>query len=106
MRIALPEWQSYIGKSATLSFSPKNTTKEKQILTLPLDAISIIAEWEWEVSIYTATGISRKSIKIWQTVWDTVEILDPIWDGTEIILTNMSNYDESKQIIEKKNIQK
>lgn len=106
IRIVIPEWQAYIGKSAIISFSPKNITKENQMLTLPLDAISIIAEWEGEVSIYTGTGITRKTLKIWKTLGDTVEILDTIWNWTEIILTSMSNYDEAKQIIEKKSIQK
>lgn len=104
IRIAIPEWQSYIGKSAQISFSPKNLVEWKQMITLPLDAISIVAEWEWEISIYTGTGITRKTIKIWQTLGDTIEVLDTIANGTQVILTNMSNYDEAKNIIEKKAI--
>ncbi len=106
IRITIAQWQSYIGKSALISFSPKHTQASKRQLTLPLDAISIIAEGEWEVSIYTATGIIRKNLRIWQTIWDRVEILDTVATGTEIILTNMNNYDESKQVIEKKSLQK
>jgi multidrug resistance efflux pump len=106
IRIAISEWQSFIGKSATINFSPKNLIKWEQIITLPLDAVSIISEWEWEVSIYTSTGIIRKNLKIWKTLGDTIEILDFLWDGTEIILTNISNYDSTKQIIQKKNTQK
>lgn len=103
IRISISEWQSYIGKSALISFFPKNNIKWEEILTLPLDAVSIIAEWEWEISIYTGTGILRKTVKIWKTFGDTVEILDTMNNGTEIILTNTSNYDASKQNIEKKN---
>ena len=102
IRISISEWQSYIGKSALISFFPKNIIKWEETLTLPLDAVSIIAEWEWEISIYTGTGIFRKTVKIWKTFGDTVEILDTMNNGTEIILTNTSNYDASKQNIEKK----
>ncbi len=102
IRISISEWQSYIGKSALINFSPKNIVKWEGTLTLPLDAVSIIAEWEWEVSIYTGTGTIRKTVKIGKTLGDTIEILDTIDDGTEIILTNMGNYDSNKQFIEKK----
>ena len=102
VRIALPDGQPYLGESALISFSPKNDTEWPTILTLPLDAISIIAEWEGEIWIYATTGITRTSVKIGQTLGDTVEILSPLKNGTEVILTDMSNYDESKQNIEKK----
>jgi multidrug resistance efflux pump len=106
VRIGVSEWQSYIGKSASILFTPTSTIKWEEILTLPLDAISIIAEWEWEISLYTSTGIIRKSIKIGKTLGDTIEILDNISTGTEVVLTNLVNYDSEKQIIEKRNIQK
>lgn len=104
IRISIPEWQSYIGKSALISFIPKNIEKWTSILTLPLDAVSIIAEWEWEISIYTGTGITRKNLKIWTTLGDSIEILDSLNDGTEVILTNMNNYDANKQTIERKTL--
>lgn len=101
VRIAVSEWQSYIGKSANILFTPTTTISWEETLTLPLDAISIIAEWEWEISIYTSTGTIRKTVKIWKTLGDTVEILDPISNGTEVILTNMTNYDATKHLLEK-----
>ncbi|MBX9809025.1 biotin/lipoyl-binding protein [Candidatus Gracilibacteria bacterium] len=106
IRIAIIDGQSYIGKSATIRFSPKSNIDGITQLTVPLDSISIIAEGEGEVSIYTSSGISRKTVKIGQTLGDTIEILDKISDGTEIVLTNLSNYDETKQVLEKKSNQK
>jgi multidrug resistance efflux pump len=106
VRISILDGQSYIGKSANISFVPNSNMQWESTLTLPLDSVSIIAEWEWEISIYTSTGITRRTIKIGQTLWDTVEILDKIDDDTEIILTNLSNYDEMKQTLEKKVDQK
>lgn len=102
IRIAVPEWQAYIGKSATISFTPAITVQGEEILTLPLDSVSIIAEWEWEISILSNTGSIRKTVKIGKTLGDTIEILDSIENGTEIILTNMTNYDSNKHTIEKK----
>ena len=102
IRIAIPWWQDYIWKSAVITFSKNEKIDWNNILTLPLDSISIISEWEWEISIYTGTGIIRRSIKIGKTLWNTIEILDNIPNGTEVILTNMNNYDANKQTIEKK----
>ncbi len=102
VRISILDGQSYIGKSANINFIPNSSMQWAEILTLPLDSVSIIAEWEWEISIYTSTGITRKSVKIWKTLGDTIEILDKIPDGTEVILTNMNNFDENKHSIEKR----
>ncbi len=104
VRISLPDGQPYIGESATLSFSPKNDTAGTSRFTLPLDTVSIIAEWEGEISIYTTTGITRENIKIGQTLGDTIEVLSSIPEGTEIVITDMSNYDVTKQIIQKKDV--
>ncbi len=101
VRISLPDGQPYIGESALISFSPKDETDWPALLTLPLGAISIIAEWEGEIRIYTATGVTRESVKIGQTLGDTVEILSRLASGTEVIITDMSNYDETKQTIQK-----
>jgi hypothetical protein len=39
---------------------------------------------------------------IGQTLGDTIEIKTPLPNGTEVILTDISNYDPTKQIITKK----
>lgn len=102
VRIAIPEWQAYIWKSAVINFMPENKVDWNGTVTLPLDSVSIISEGEGEIFIYTGTGITRRNIKIGKTLWDTIEILDSIPTGTEVILTNMNNYDANKQNIEKK----
>ena len=104
VRISVPDGQPYLGESVLLTFSPKDETEWPTILTLPLGAISIIAEGEGEIRIYTTTGVTRESVKIGQTLGDTVEILSPLASGTEVIITDMSNYDESKQTIGKKKL--
>ena len=104
IRIAIADAGPYIGESATIRFIPESGTNISSGLALPLDAVSIIAEWEGEISLYTSTGIVRQSIKIGQTLGDTIEVLSSLADGTQIILTDMSNYDASKQNIEKKKI--
>ena len=106
VRISVANAQEYIWKSVTIAFSPKTNISEASILTLPIDAVSIIAEWEWEVNIYTGTGILKKTVKIWKTLWENIEILEKIENWTKIILTNIGNFDESKQIIELRSAQK
>ncbi len=44
IRISLPGGRDYIGESALISFSPKGDTNPSTSLTLPLSAVSIIAE--------------------------------------------------------------
>ncbi len=102
VRIAVPEWQAYIWKSAIINFFPQNNIGWETLLTLPLDSVSIVSEGEWEIFVYTSTGISKKTVKIWKTLGDAIEINDIISNGTEIILTNMNNYDSNKQFIEKR----
>lgn len=102
VRIAVPEWQAYIWKSAIINFFPQNNAGWETLLTLPLDSVSIVSEGEWEIFVYTGTGISKKTVKIWKTLGDAIEINDTISNGTEIILTNMNNYDSNKQFIEKR----
>ncbi|MBC7498816.1 HlyD family efflux transporter periplasmic adaptor subunit [Candidatus Gracilibacteria bacterium] len=104
IRIAISDAGPYIGESATVSFVPQNETGNNGNLTLPLDSVSIIAEGEGELYIYTQTGIVRQSIKIGQTLGDTIEVISPLANGTQVIITDMSNYDASKQILEKKKI--
>lgn len=104
VRISVTRWEKYIGQSATVVFAPGTDIWGTQVLTLPLDAISIIAEGEGEISIYTTTGAIRQSIKIGKTLWDTMEVLSPLADGTQVITTDMSNYDAIKQNIEKKKL--
>jgi multidrug resistance efflux pump len=102
IRISVAKWQNYIGKSAQIVFVPQSTVTQPSILTLPLDAVSIIAEGEWEIRIYTATGITREHVMIGQTLGDTIEIKTLLPSGTEVILTDLSNYDPAKQILTKK----
>jgi multidrug efflux pump subunit AcrA (membrane-fusion protein) len=102
IRIAIADGGPYIGESATISFTPANENGNRATLVLPLDAVSIIAEGEGEITLYTSTGTTRQSIQIGQTLGDTIEILSPLTDGTQVIITDMSNYDASKQNIEKK----
>jgi hypothetical protein len=103
IRISLADGGPYIGESATISFTPAYENGNRATLVLPLDAVSIIAEGEGEITLYTSTGTTRQSIQIGQTLGDTIEILSPLADGTQVIITDMSNYDASKQNIEKKN---
>jgi multidrug resistance efflux pump len=102
IRISIRDAGAYIGESATILFAPQKENGATATTTLPLDAVSIIAEWEGEVTLYTSTGTIRQSVKIGQTLGDTIEIISPLIEGTQVIITDMSNYDASKQDITKK----
>lgn len=104
IRIALPDAQKYIGRSALIEIkpSPQSDAPIAEHITLPLDALSIISEWEAEIRISSGTGVVRKNVKIGQILGDTIEILDAIPDWSEIIITSLDNYDPEKNILEKK----
>ncbi len=87
-------------------------------VVLPLKSIKIISEQEWEIAIFSQgktlwnkwerpviieDTISYKSVKLGKVVWEGIEIIDRLDPASEIILTDISNYDPLKYILIKKN---
>lgn len=104
VRIAVPGAESYIGKSVKILFWEKNTSQNSNTsrIVLPIDAIKIISEGEWEIAIFSGSEMKKQTVKIGQVLGDTIELVEPIADGSQVILTDMSNYDPLKNTLQKK----
>ena len=100
LRIWVPTGVKYIGKSVTVILAPNESEETIDNNVLPLDAIHIVSEWEWEINILTQTGeVIKKLVKIGTIEWENVEILTKIEDNTRIIISDITNYDATKNKI-------
>lgn len=100
LRISVPSGIKYIGKTATVRITPGKSDTPFENKTLPLDSVHIISETEWEINILTASGeILKKIVKTGDIEWDMIKILSDIEENTQIILTEIENYDKEKHTL-------
>jgi multidrug efflux pump subunit AcrA (membrane-fusion protein) len=100
LRIWVPTGWKYIGKSVIVKITPGESETTINDNILPLDAVHIISEVEWEINILTQTGeIIKKLVKIGSVEGENIKILSEIQDNTKIIVSDMTNYDPLKNTI-------
>lgn len=70
-------------------------------ISLPLLSVNIISENEGEIFLLTQSGTElipeRKSVKLGSLRNESIEILETFPVNTEIILSDISNFDRTKQ---------
>ncbi len=99
VRITVLKWEKYIGQSAVIRFAFGERTQDDRIF-LPINAVKIISEEEGEISVLSASGsISKTSVKLGQVSGTNIEILTEIEKTAKIIITDISNYDETKNTL-------
>ncbi len=105
-RISVPKAQKYIGSAATVIFtSTKETVATWSLdnVLLPLRSVKIISEQEWQIALYgSGWTINYQSVKLWKVSGYGVEILDPLDSTSEIVLSDVENYDPLKNTLLKK----
>jgi multidrug resistance efflux pump len=100
VRIAVDEWQKYIGQSVIVRFRNLGTIDSKKVL-LPIDAIKILSEWEWEISLLTSDKtIIKKVVQIENIGWANAEISGDLAPGDIVITSDISNYDAEKNTLQ------
>ncbi len=100
LRIGIPTGIKYIWKSVTIKITPGDTGTVITSNSLPLDAVHIISEWEWEINTLTSSwDIIKKIVKIGSVGGENVEILTKLADNTRVILSDMTNYDPLKNTL-------
>ncbi len=104
-RISVPEATGLIGSAVSITFQASRELSDSSIaekVVLPLKAVKIISEQEWEISLLgSGNTIKYKSIRLGKIVGDGIfieEVLDP---KEEIILSDISNFDPAKFYLEK-----
>jgi hypothetical protein len=99
IRIAVIGWQNIIGKTAKIVFSPRSNPLESGVLSIPLEAVRIIAENEWEIRYLQDNNILTKTISIVAIRSGFVET-STLLDGIdEIIVTDTTNYNSEKNTL-------
>ncbi len=98
IRMSIAGGEKYIGKSAVIGF--QSVANTAGTIRLPVNAVKIVSEEEWEVSLYTGSGtIEKMMVKLWR-VWDTnIEVIWSFSKNSRVITSDVSNYDASKNIL-------
>lgn len=106
-RISVEGKTKLIGQAAKVIFTISKTSESLYGLLLPLLHINIISENEGEVFLLTRSGSEllpqRKSVKLGSIQGRSIEILETFPDSTEIIMSDVSNFDSTKQKLVVKN---
>jgi multidrug resistance efflux pump len=98
IRINVENAENAIGKSASITF--RTVGSKDAALLLPIDAVRIISEWEWEVNLLVGTGtITTRSVKLWRVSETSIEILSEFAPDDLIITNNLTNYSPEKNIL-------
>lgn len=99
LRIGAPSAVKYIGSTATVTLI-RNPSMWSGSTTIPLDAIKIIAEWEWEIAIINASGwLEKKTVTLGKIEWNRAEITSELAKWIKLIITDMTNYDSLRHTI-------
>jgi len=96
-RITLSESPKFLGGVATIQLSLKS-----EYPMFPNEMVRIISEEQGEISIYSGSTITSMSVKIGAVVNRSIQIISPLSSELEIITSDVSNFDEKKNIIEKR----
>ena len=99
VRIAVEGGENYIGESVVVHFQTVWAVDSKKTL-LPIDALKILSEDEWEVALLSKDmTIVKKLVKI-LNIWGlNVEVTGDLNPGDIIILSDLTNYDSLKNTL-------
>jgi multidrug efflux pump subunit AcrA (membrane-fusion protein) len=100
VRISVQNGEKYIGQSVTVTFKSQAGKTENNALLLPINAVKIISEEEWEVYTLWATGaLTKKIVKLGKVGDTNIEIFGTFEKEESLIISDMSNYDEAKNTL-------
>ncbi len=69
---------------------------ETQKQFLPVNILKVVSPWKARINILENWEIKEKTISIWDTFWDMIEISEKIDQNLEIIVNDVSNFDKNK----------
>ena len=101
VRISVQNGEKYIGQTVNITFTSRPSESVNNIFLLPINAVKIISEEEGEIYTLSETGsLSKKTVKLWKVGDTNIEIMWTFKPKESLITTDMSNYDEVKNIIQ------
>jgi multidrug resistance efflux pump len=106
-RVSVPDAVGLIGNAANIIFTASREISDvsgKEKIVLPLRAVKIVSEQEGQIAILSSgSTIVFKSVKLGKVVWDGIYLEESLDVATEVIITDVSNYDPAKFILLKTN---
>jgi membrane fusion protein, macrolide-specific efflux system len=101
VRMSIQNGEKYIGQTVNITFTSRGSEWVNNAFLLPINAVKIISEEEGEVYTLSETwSLLKKTVKLGK-VWDTnIEIIWSFKPKESLITSDMSNYDEVKNIIQ------
>lgn len=98
-RIVLSESPKYLGGVATIHLELKS-----EYPLIPASMVKIVSEQEGELSTLSGETIAVKSVKLGKVNGSLVEIITPLDANTELITSDVANFDPKKFYPQKKNV--
>ena len=96
-RVVLPVAPKYLGGIATIKLS-----LQSKHLMLPNEMIKVISESKGELNVLSGATIATIPVDLGESIGKSVEIITPLDPKTELITSDVSNFDERKFTIEVK----
>ena len=97
-RLTLPQSPKYLGGVATIKLSLMS-----DYAMLPNEIVRVVSEGQGELSVLSGSVIASMNVKLGSVTGRSVEILTPLPDNLEIITSDVSNFDEKKNTVERRN---
>lgn len=94
-RIKLKETVDLLGQVASISLEIPT-----QYRVVPMDVVRVLSERKGEIQAYANGETKGIEIELGRIVGSSVEILSDIPEGTQIVMTNLSNYDPKKSFLQ------
>lgn len=96
-RITLSESPKYLGGVATIKLS-----LETDSVLLPNEVIKVVSEGEGEIFVLSGSTLVPMNVKLGTVIGRSIEVRTQLPDNLEIITSDVSNFDERKNVIEKR----
>lgn len=104
-RISIPDATGFIGNAASIVFTASRESINNdthQSISLPLKSVKIISEQEGEIALLgSGNTIEYKSVLLGKIGGDSIAIEDYLDLNTEVIVSDISNFDRERYFLEK-----
>ncbi len=79
-----------------------NIPLETSVALFPINLIEVSGEWKWKVPIFKNGELIMQNVTLWKVWWSSIEITSKIDPKAEFIITNISNFDSNRFILQKR----
>lgn len=69
---------------------------------VPINAVNIVDNNRGQIFLWDGSAIQTKTVELGNVYGDGIEVLDELPEGTELIISDLSNYDPENMTIQKK----